>query len=216
MKRFFIFIKMIFVYPTMFFSRLHSRHLDLADKHQISKIWANFIIRNAAVHLEVKNTNLIPLEDGYTFISKHGDKYDGLVILASQPLIFSFFIDLKERLPYMTAFLDLLESIRFNLETKEDDLILMSQGLIKKRNYHVFIHEDDQTDVSLLNAAYLSKTAIIPVAIKNVSALMKFGYQKITVAYCTPLHFEEYGLYSAEDTLKEIKNRLNTELKQGE
>ncbi len=216
MKRFFIFIKMIFVYPTMFFSRLHSRGLDLSDKHQISKIWANFIIRNAAVHLEVKNTHLIPLEDGYTFISKHNDKYDGLIILAAQPLVFSFFIDQKERLPYMTAFLECIESIRFSIKPQEDDLILMSQGLIKKRNYHVFINEDEQSNASILNAAYLSKTAIIPVAIKNAKSLMKFGYQRITVAYCTPLHFEEYGAWSAEDTLKEIKFRLNSELTQGE
>lgn len=215
MKRFFVLIKMIFVFPTMFFSRLHSRNLQLADKHQISKIWANFVIRNTAVSLDVKNINLIPLEDGYTFVSLHTNKYDGLVILAAQPLIFSFFIDRKERIPYMTAFLDLIESIRFNSNSKEDDLILMSQGLIKKRNYHVFIH-DDQTESDLLNAAYLSKTAIIPVAIKNVKSLMRFGYQKITVSFCTPLHFEEYGSYRCDETLKEIVKRLNDELKQGE
>lgn len=216
MKRFFVFIKMIFVYPTMFFSRLHSRNLEIADKHQISKIWANFIIRNTAVHLDVKNIHLIPLEDGYTFVSKHNNKYDGLVVLAAQPLVFSFFIDSEERIPYMTAFLDLIESIRVKLNTKEDDLIKMSQGLLKNRNYHVFIRDGEQADSSLLNAAYLSKTAIVPVALKNVNLLMKFGYQKITVAFCTPLHFEEYGSYGSDETLKEIMNRLNTELKQGE
>jgi len=217
MKRFFIFLKLIFVMPTMFFTQLHSKKLGFDGRVHISRIWANFIIRNAAIRLDVKNVNLIPLEDGYTFISNHESGYDGLLMLSSNPLDFSFFVKEKTRLPYMTAFLKLINSIFYTSSTVDDDLITMSQRLTRKENFHLFINErkDDEFPNFLLDAAYLSKTAIIPVAIRNARSIMKFGHHTIIVSFCTPLHFEEYGSLDPKDTLNEIRKRIQSELKEG-
>ena len=217
MKRLFLFIKMIFVQPTMYFTRLHAKKLGFDGRFQIARTWARFIIGNCAVKLDVKNTHLIPLEDGYTFISNHESKYDGIFLLAGQPLDFSFFIAAKTRLPYMTPFLRFIDSILTTSDSKDDDLIKMNHGLRTQHNFHLFLSdlEEGESESSLLDAAYLSKTAIIPVAIKNAGSLMKFGHRVVTVSFCTPLHFEEYGNQPPLVTLNDIKQRLKTELKEG-
>ncbi len=218
MKRFIVFLKLIFVLPTMFFTRLHLRKSNLEGKLQITKIWANYILRSASVRLEIENTNLIPLEDGYTFISNHPSKYDGLFILAANPLTFSFFIPIFEKLPYMTPFLKMIESIRYTAVSQQDDLIFMSQELSKHRNFHLYVDDliGNEVDSSILDAAFLTKTAIIPVAISNAKSMMKLGFHKIKISYCTPLHYEEYGSLGARTTIEEIKTRINNEIKQGD
>lgn len=218
MKRFILFIKLIFILPFMFFSRQHAQKLNFEERIKITKIWVNDILKKANVKVLVTNTHLIPLEDGYTFVSNHESKYDGLLVLSANPLNFSFFIDTNERLPYMTPFLDLIDSIRYNIDTRDDYLIKMSQDLHKHKNFHLYIENLNQELLSsaLLDASYISKTAIVPVAIKNSKSFMKFGHQKIEVSYCTPLHFEEFGNLSADTTLKEIKTRILRELKQGD
>jgi len=132
-------------------------------------------------------------------------------------LDFSFFVREKSRLPYMTAFLKLIDTIFYSPTTVADDLITMSQKLTQKHNFHLFISDPKEGSVSsdLLNAAYLSKTAIIPVAIRNAKSVMKFGLNTITVSFCTPLHFEEYGPLDPKDTLGEITKRIENELKEG-
>lgn len=218
MKRFFIFTKMMFVYPAMLLSRLQSRKLGFDGRFHLARTWASFIIGNAAIKLAVKNANLIPLEDGYTFISNHDSKYDGIFLLSGHPLDFSFFIEDTERVPYMTSFLKSIDSILTCPQTRDDDLIKMSQGLRQKRNYQLFLKDLTPNDAQavLLDAAYLSKTAIIPVAIRNSKSFMKFGHQRISLDFCTPLHYEEYGSQTNQNTLNEIKNRLNQALKEGE
>ncbi len=218
MKRFFIFIKLIFVSPAMALSRLQSKKLGFDGRFHLARTWAAFIIGNAAVKLAVKNVNLIPLEDGYTFIANHDSKYDGLFLLSGHPLDFSFFLENADRLPYMTSFLKAIDSILSTPQTRDDDLIKMSQGLKQKRNYQLFLKDLtlDEPHAYLLDAAYLTKTAIIPVAIKNAKSFMKFGHQQISLVFCTPLHFEEYGSLTTQSTLNEIKNRLNQALKEGE
>ncbi len=218
MKRFFVFIKMFFVLPTMFFSRKRAKEEPLLERIQLTKIWVKYILNNAAVKVKVQNTNLIPLEDGYTFISNHESKYDGHLLLAANPLNFSFFVNAHEHLPYMTPYLELIDSYRYNIDSRDDYLIGMSQNLNQHKNFHLFLEDLDHQALSSsqLDAAYISKTAIIPVAIKNSKSFMKFGHHHIGVTYCTPLHYEEYGTLSAEETLKEIRTRIEIELKQGE
>lgn len=217
MKRFFLFVKMIFVQPTLFLSRIQVRKLGFDGRFQLARTWAKFIIGNSAVKLDVKNTNLIPLEDGYTFISNHDSKYDGIFLLAGQPLDFSFFVPAKTRLPYLTPYLNLIDSIRYTPESEDDDVLKMSHGLKSQHNYHLFLADlkEGDTGTGILDAAYLSKTAIVPVAIKNAGSFMKFGHQVVTVSFCTPLHFEEYGHQPPAMTLNELKKRLTTELKEG-
>ncbi len=202
----------------MFFTRLHLKKSDLGGRIQITKIWANYILRSASVRLIIENTNLIPLENGYTFISNHPTKYDGLFNLVANPLDVSFFIPIEEKLPYMTPFLKMIESIRTTVDSRSVDLIFMSQELKKHRNFHLYIEDlaKKEVDPSILDAAFLTKTAIIPVAISNAQSMMKLGNHEVKISYCTPLHFEEYGSLGAFKTLDEIKTRLNNEIKQGD
>jgi hypothetical protein len=208
----------MFVSPTMALSRLQSKKLGFDGRFHLARTWASFIIGNAAVKLAVRNVNLIPLEDGYTFISNHDSKYDGLFLLSGHPLDFSFFLEKPDHLPYMTSFLKAIDSIMSSPQTRDDDLIKMSQGLKQKRNYHLFLNDltPNDTQAYLLDAAYLTKTAIIPVAIKNSKSFMKFGHQQISLVFCTPIHYEEYGSSTNQSTLNEVKNRLNQALKEGE
>jgi len=218
MKRFFLFLKMILVLPSLYFSSLKAKKLNFEERAHIAQIWSQRILKKASVHLHVSNTNLIPLEDGYTFISNHSSKYDGILLLAANPLKVSFFISSQERLPYMTKYLELIDSIKYNFDSRDDYLVKMSQDLRHQKNFHLYIEDlkHHLLSSSQLDAAYISKTAIVPVAIKNSKSLMKFGKHKIEVSYCTPLHFEEFGHLSAEDTLNEIKTSIVNELNQGD
>lgn len=218
MKRFFVFLKMIFVLPSIVISRKKAKDEPFVYRILLTKKWASIILKITKAKISVKNTNLIPLEDGYTFISNHDSKYDGLVALYANPLNFSFFVTAFERLPYMSSYFELTDSYRYNRDSKDDYLVSMSQNLLKHRNYHLFFEDIDHQALSpsQLDAAYISKTAIIPVAIKNSKSIMKLGKHQIVVSYCTPLHYEEYGSLSSESTLLEIKNRIEFELKQGE
>jgi 1-acyl-sn-glycerol-3-phosphate acyltransferase len=218
MKRFFVFLKMIFVLPSMVYSRKQALKEPYLDRIELTKKWARIILKKYKVKINVKNTNLIPLEDGYTFISNHESKFDGLLLLSANPLNFSFFVNAHERLPYMNSYLELSDSYRYNRDSRDDFLISMSQNLLKHKNYHLFFEDTDHQALSpsQLDAAYISKTAIIPVAIRNSKSVIKFGRHMIEVIYCTPLHYEEYGALSAQSTLQEIKTRIELELKQGE
>lgn len=218
MKRFFLFIQMIFILPSMAFSSLQTKKLNFEERILITKRWAHRILNKSSVNLLVTNTNLIPLEDGYTFISNHESKYDGIIVLAAHPLDVSFFINVHERLPYMMRFLELIDAIRYNFDSRDDYLIKMSQDLHHHKNFHLYMEDlgHHLLSSSQLDASYISKTAIVPVAIKNSKSLLKFGRHKIEVSYCTPLHFEEFGHLSAEETLKEIKTRIDSELNQGD
>lgn len=197
--------------------RLKRRRLSDADRHEkfkLAQAWARLILKLANAKVEVQHTNLIPLEDGYTFVVKRECKDDGVVLLASHPLDFSFFVSEDTPLSFIKPYLSLIGSVRYTKDSVDDDLIAMGHDLKHRRNFVVFLQEG-YPGSSLLDAAYLSKTAIIPVAIQGSSPMMRFGKHRVTVSFCLPLHYEEYGQYRPQQTLYEIKARIEQTLKEG-
>lgn len=197
--------------------RLKRRHLNESDVHEkfaLAQAWAKLVLRIAKVQVDVRHKNLIPLEDGYTFVVQCESPDDGVVLLAAHPLEFSFFVSEATPLAFLKPYLSLTGSTRYTKASVDDDLIAMGQALKHRQNFVVFL-KDGYPGASLLDAAYLSKTAIIPMAIQGLVSMMRFGKHRVTVSFCMPLHFEEYGQNRPQETLEEIRDRINQALKEG-
>lgn len=217
MKRFFVTLNLLFRRLSW---RLKRRRLSEADRHEkfaLAQTWAKLVLRLAKVQIDVRHQNLIPLEDGYTFVAMRESKDDGVILLAANPLEFGFFAPQTDPYPWIKPYLALIDSIRYTKDSVDDDLIAMSQALKHQSNYVLFMPESDAgyPSASLLDAAYLSKTAIIPVAIQGSFSMMRFGKHRVTVSFCMPLHYEEYGSNKPQQTLDEIRVRIHQALKEG-
>lgn len=213
MRRLFLMLFMGLAYPALLISRSKAKKYELADRMHLARLWSDIVLRNAKTHVKVLNENLIPLENGYTFAANHASKYDATVLMASNPLDARFFVSTVEPWPYLKSFWTLTESLRYTPETVEDQAIQVSQLLSQQQNITLFLRDlnGQSSDLRQLNGAYLSKTAIIPVALINTSNIAK-RRQRVVVSFGTPLHYEEYGEWTPEKTQQEIENRIAAEM----
>lgn len=213
MRRLLLLFVMGLAYPALLISRSKAKKFEWADRIHLARLWSGIVLRFAKALVKARNENLIPLENGYTFAANHAGKYDTSVLMAVNPLDARFFVSKTEVWPYLKSFWALTESIRFTPESLEDDAIHIGQLLSKQNNVTIFTRDlkGQAVDVRQLNGAYLSKTAIIPVAMSNTAGIAK-KRQRVIVSFCTPIHFEEYGDWTPETTLREIENRIQIEL----
>jgi 1-acyl-sn-glycerol-3-phosphate acyltransferase len=213
MRRLLLLIVMGLAFPALLISRSKAKKFEWADRIHLARLWSGIVLRFAKTLVKVRNENLIPLENGYTFAANHMGKYDTTVLMAANPLDARFFVSKTEPWPYLKGFWVLTESVRFTPQTLEDEAIHVSQLLSKQNNVTIYTRDlnGKVMDVRQLNGAYLSKTAIIPVAMLNTAGIAR-RRQRVLVSFCTPLHYEEYGEWTPETTLREIETRIQTEL----
>lgn len=213
MRRLILGIIMILAYPALWISRSKAKKFDLAERIHLARLWSEIVLRFAKALIKVRNENLIPLENGYTFVANHVSKYDTTVLMAANPLDARFFVSEHEPWPYLKGFWALTESIRYTTQTLEDEAIRVGQLLNQKHNFTLFTRDQkgQTADIRQLNGAYLSKTAIIPVALVNTSGIAK-KRQRVIVSFCTPIHYEEYGEWTPEITQNEIESRIEAEI----
>ena len=213
MRALIVWVMMTLAWPALFISRLKSKAFDLPERLHLARLWSGMVLRFSKAHIKVLNENLIPLENGYTFATKHVSAYDATVLMASNPLDTSFFVSKTERWPYLNGFWSLTESIRFTPQTVESDAVEAGQRLNRQQNLMLFINDlkGNPVDLKQFNAAYLTKTAIIPVALIRAE---KVGRKKVKalVSFCTPLHFEEYGEWTPDALYREIETRITAEM----
>lgn len=213
MRRLFLWLFMGLAYPALLISRSKAKKYELADRMHLARLWSDIVLRNAKALVKVLNENLIPLENGYTFAANHTGKYDATVLMAANPLDSRFFVATTEPWPYLKSFWALTESVRYTPQTLEDQAIQVSQLLRQNQNITLFLRDQNgrAADLRQLNGAYLSKTAIIPVALVNTAGIAK-RRQRVVVSFGTPLHYEEYGEWAPEKTQQEIENRIAAEI----
>jgi 1-acyl-sn-glycerol-3-phosphate acyltransferase len=213
MRRIIVWISMTIAWPALQISRLKSKAFDLQERLHLARLWSGMVLRFSKAYVKVRNENLIPLENGYSFIANHVGKHDLTVLMASNPLDAHFMVSKQEKWPYLSGFLSLCEAIRFTPESLENDAIDAGQRLANHQNLMMLLHDLNgiSVDVKQFNGAYLSKTAIIPVALINTERVARKKV-KVTVSFCTPLHFEEYGEWTPEALLHEIETRIQTEI----
>jgi 1-acyl-sn-glycerol-3-phosphate acyltransferase len=204
---------MSIAWPALLISRLKSKTFDLQERLHLARLWSGIVLRFSKAYVKVRNENLIPLENGYSFVANHVGKHDLTVLMASNPLDAPFMVSKDEKWPYLSGFWDLCESIRFTPESLENDAIVAGQRLSNHQNLMMFLQElnGQRVDVKQFNGAYLTKTAIIPVALINTERVAR-KKTKVIVSFCTPLHFEEYGEWTPEVLHHEIESRIQTEI----
>ena len=213
MRRLILWIVMVLAFPALLISQTKAKKFDWPDRLHLARLWSGIVLRFAKAYVKVRNENLIPLENGYTFVANHLGKYDASVLLAANPLDARFFVLSSEPWPYLKGFWSLTESIRFTESSLEDEAIRVGQLLRQQSNFMLFLQDvkGQVVDLRQFNGAYLSKTAIIPVALINTANIAK-KRQRVMVSFCTPLHFEEYGDWSPEMTVREIEKRIQAEI----
>ena len=213
MRRLIVWISMTIAWPALQISRLKSKAFDLQERLHLARLWSGMVLRFSKAYVKVRNENLIPLENGYTFVSNHVGQHDLTVLMASNPLDAQFMVSQHEKWPYLSGFWRLCESIRFTPESLESDAIEAGQRLANQQNLMMLLQDlkGQHVDVKQFNGAYLTKTAIIPVALINSERVAR-KKAKVIVSFCTPLHYEEYGDWTPEALHREIEARIQTEI----
>jgi len=213
MRKSILWLKMWFTYPVIFFTYLHSIRASYIEQQNMLKVWSVILLKMTKTKVEVINSNLIPLEDGYLFISNHRSTYDGLVLINGIPINVGFYLHNSERTPYLKLFIKLIGSVKYTNETLYETNDLIKQKLSQKLNIATFINTLDQkrVDSQILASCYQNQNAIIPIVIRNSRNMVKKAYTKVELVFCTPLHYEEYGALSYNDCLVEIQRRMNEE-----
>lgn len=213
MRRIIVWVIMTLAWPALQISRLKSKAFDLQERLHLARLWSGMVLRFSKAFVKVRNENLIPLENGYTFAANHVGKYDLTVLMASNPLDAQFMVAQTEKWPYLGGFWTLSEAIRFTSESLENDAISASQRLSNHQNLMILLNDlsGKAVDFKQFNGSYLTKTAIIPVALINAEYVAR-KKSKVFVSFCTPIHFEEYGEWTPEVLHREIEARINAEI----
>lgn len=213
MRALIVWFMMTLAWPALLISRLKSKAFDLPERLHLARLWSGMVLRFSKAHIKVLNENLIPLENGYTFAAKHTGAYDTTVLMASNPLDASFFVSKSEKWPYLNGFWSLTESIRFTSQSVDSDAVEAGQRLSKQQNLMIYINDlkGQLVDLKQLNASYLTKTAIIPVALVHTERVARRKV-KALVSFCTPIHFEEYGEWTPQALCEEIDARISAEI----
>lgn len=213
MRRIIVWIIMTMAWPALQISCLKSKAFDLQERLHLARLWSGMVLRFSKAYVKVRNENLIPLENGYSFVANHAGKHDLSVLMASNPLDAQFMVSKQVKWPYLSGFFNLSESIRFTPESLESDSIDAGQRLANHQNLMMLLQDlnGNRVDVKQFNGAYLTKTAIIPVALINAERVAR-RKAKVFVSFCTPLHFEEYGEWTPEMLHHEIESRIQSEI----
>ncbi|MEI7668355.1 MAG: 1-acyl-sn-glycerol-3-phosphate acyltransferase, partial [Erysipelotrichaceae bacterium] len=171
------------------------------------------LLKMTKTKVEVTNANLIPLEDGYFFISNHQSSYDGLILINSIPIDVIFYTKNTEKFPYLKLFVKLIGSIRYTDEFIDQTNDAIKEMLSNKLNVLTYINNLDQkmVDSRILDSSYQNHNAIIPIVIKHSKNMVKKAYTKVELVFCTPLHYEEYGSFSNSECMIEIQKRMDEE-----
>jgi hypothetical protein len=214
MRKIILWLKMWFTYPVICFAYLHSIKATYKEQQSMLKVLATMVVNMTKTKIEVSNTNLIPLEDGYFFISNHQSSYDGLVLINSIPIDVLFYLKTTEKIPYLNLFVKLIGSIKYTDELIDQSNASIKEKLNNKLNVVTYINGLDQkrVDGRILDSSYQNHNAIIPIVIKHSKNMVRKAYSKVELIFCTPLHYEEYGSLSTIECMIEIQKRMDEEI----
>lgn len=212
MQKLVLFLKMIFVYPVVFFTSLHAIKSDYSLKFMLFKLWSKFLVKQASAKVTLKHSDLIPLETGYVFVVNHANPLDPCILIEHLPVESHFVFDVTERVPYLNRWLKRLNTLRIDY----------SQSNFKSIKQE-FLSQMDQSSIILffntLKGIELGELfyqfakdehlTLIPVRLENTQYLFKKGHHHhVTVDIQIPLYFEEYAEMTHDSIHRELKQRL--------
>lgn len=212
MQRLILFLKMIFVYPVIFFTSLHAIRAEYGLKFMLFKLWSRFLVKQASAKVVFNHGDLIPLETGYVFIVSHTNPLDACVFIEHLPVETHFVLDANERIPYLNRWLKRLNTLRMNVT--DSKFIPYSEE---------FLAQMDQSSITLffntLNGKELNEDfyqfakkehlTLIPVRLKNTDFLLKKGkHHSTSVDIQVPFYYEEYAEMSLDLIHRELSARI--------
>lgn len=214
MKKLLLFLKMIFVYPVILFSSLHVIKAGFDLKYAVLQIWSKTLLKMSNTKVLLKHQELIPLENGYVFMSTHDSEFDALILIHSLPVFTNFIFDTKESFPYLKIW---FKRLRSGFVSYHDHTFPVSPTqiieLMGKHNVTIFLNnlKNQPLSTEALKTLYDLKLTLIPVSIQGNSNILKKGrFNTVNVEICLPLHYEEYQELSYEACLNELKSRLSS------
>ena len=212
MQKFILFLKMIFVYPVIFFTSLHAIRADYDLKLTLFKLWSRFLVKQASAKVECTHTDLIPLETGYVFVLTHTNPLDLCVFIEHLPVNTHFVLDGSETIPYLKGWLKRLKTLRMipndeTFETIQSDFLTQ----MDESSVTVFFKSLQHRELSdaFYSLALKEHLTLIPVIIQNSDKLLKKGkHHRVTVDIQVPLYHEEYSDLNETELRQELERRL--------
>lgn len=212
MQKFILFLKMIFVYPVIFFTSLHAIRADNDLKFTLFKLWSRFLVKQASAKVECTHTDLIPLETGYVFVLTHANPLDLCVFIEHLPVNTHFVLDGSETIPYLNGWLKRLKTLRLNpngesFETIQSDFLAQ----MDESSVTVFFKSLQHKELSdaFYRLALKEHLTLIPVIIQNSDKLLKKGnHHRVMVDIQVPLYHEEYSDLNENELRQELQRRL--------
>lgn len=206
---------MPFVYPVILISSLHTRKVSDDLKYQVFQIWAKWIVKMSSTRVSLKRADLIPLENGYVFISNHANAFDPLLIASVLPVSTYFACDTRERVPFIHTWYKRIQTLFFSPNTSDYSALdakleqYLSAGNLTLFNTNM---KGESLNEAFFELAKQHRLTLIPLSLANSSAIFKKGiHHKVTLTVGIPLYFEEYDAWANQN----IQEELTLRLKQG-
>jgi|GEM_PF-1733277 len=214
MKKLILFLQMIFVYPVIVFSSLHVLKSSFDLKYALLQIWAKTLLKMGNVKVLLKHQELIPLENGYVFVSSHDSSFDALSLIHCLPVSTNFIFDHREKTPYLNIWFKRLQSLYISYKESNTSLnVPQLTTLMGQHNVTIFSKnlKNQALNPEIFKIFYEMKLTLIPISIQGNSNILKKGrFHTVNVEVCLPLHHEEYLDLSYEACLKELQLRITS------
>lgn len=135
MKRLWIALNMVILYPSLWLSRLHLMRADVGLKLDLVRVWSSTFLRMMKLKPVLENQNHIPLEDGYVFLVEHKSNLDLLAIAQVLPVDFTLVMDANDSIFLIKPVLASLKPLTIDTITSDftqlNEVLMMQLSVSK-------------------------------------------------------------------------------------
>jgi len=207
MKRLWIALNLLILYPSLWLSRAHVVRSDVALKLDLVWVWSSAFLRMMKLKPLLENQNYIPLEDGYVFILDHKSAFDALALAQVLPLDFTFVLDVRDPIFLIRPILSSLKPL--NVDTHVVDFTHLSDVLETQLKHHKnLVIFNAKLTQQKLNSSFFTwiKTqglTLIPISNTSPPNLYAWRTQNWRLQVQLPIPKDEYeGL--SDDALQDL------------
>lgn len=214
MKRLWVFLNLIILYPSLWLSRLHLLRSDEALKLDLLRVWSGTFLRMMRLKPSLYNQNHIPLEDGYVFIVEHKSSLDLLALAQVLPLDFALIQDARDPIFLIKPILATLKPLRVDTHTVDftsNDDTLNTQ-LRAHKNLLLFSTTLSQKE---LNPSFFSwikaqGLTLIPISNDLKRDVYQWRLQDWGFHVGLPIHQEEHESLSSEALQRQVHDAFKS------
>jgi 1-acyl-sn-glycerol-3-phosphate acyltransferase len=217
--RFFQWLSFIFYLPHFVNLAKKVEPLSFHERFKLLQSSCIELLKALKVELSITLPDELNLDQAYYLVSNHQGTFDPILLVASSPVAHSFISKVENlKLPIIGQWGRLIEFITFNRDDFNENVSMLRQAtrFLKEGKSLLVFPEGTRSKSNQLNAfkvgaflpAYMSKSAILPVAMVNAYTLKH--RKKITIHYGQPIAYEAYKDLSYEDLSEQLHQSIQT------